>query len=562
MIPRLVHFIFGLEELEYDFLLVHYLAILSASRILKPEKIIFHHLFEPSGHYWEKIKPLLELRRYKEIQRFWGEKRIQKRAHLADALRLKILEEEGGIYLDMDTICVQPIDDLLRHRAVLGLEDSNSSLKTGICNAIMLFQSGHPFLKRWREEYESHFRTEGWNEASSKLPLLLYEKEFKDQDDFLLTDSYMFFSPAWDQPDEIFSLDRPFPSKLRILHLWESVNRGRINEITEEKLRRTHSLYAKIVSINGFLEEKEESFPFWKIYRDGEYGKSKTRRYYSGDLSDPKLHSSFFSYLSTLLESSHFKRVIDLGCGDGRIGAMMASLSDVSYLGVDLVEEILGENRLVYPDLQFTNEFLLPEANSLIICFRLFSDLSEKRRRKMFEKLQSLNQTVVIVDSILLPDVSIQHSYQVEGTTLWISTFPSSKKTLIVDRKGQYKVDLIDSYRVISSKNSFIAIFREFPDYDYYWFLEENVRIREIVGDHLSNSADLLATEVNWDGKKWNCHLGLSRFSQRLLYRMILSASNDIAMTCVKTFGTQSLQNLDREYWIYHGEIIREKDKI
>lgn len=350
MIPQVVHFIFGLQEQTHDFSLAHYLAVYSASKVLKPEKIIFSYIFEPTGYYWSLTKNLVELRKYQNIRRKWGNKEILKYEHLADSLRLEILYEEGGIYLDIDTISVRPIDDLLSYSGVLGTEKSMIAEKTGICNAVMMFTPRHPFLKRWLELCPDVFESYGWNEASSKLPLKIFEEEFKHDETFMLTNSEFFFSPSWDETEKIFTGNIPIPSTLRILHLWEVMSRNRMNELTEDELRGSASLYAKIVSLHSLIIEDPELYK--KKYRDGRYGRSKTRRYYSGELTEPRNHEPLFKYLRTLFSGTSQEKkfsLVDLGCGDAKLGASIVERLDVSYIGVDPVDEVLRENSLFIP---------------------------------------------------------------------------------------------------------------------------------------------------------------------------------------------------------------------
>lgn len=114
MIPNICHFVFGFKEQKEEFLFCYYLAVYSAYIVNKPEKIIFYYHHEPHGDWWEKLKniPVVELIKI-PIPTHIGEKEIKKTAHKADWVRMNVLYEFGGIYLDIDTICVKPWKDLL-----------------------------------------------------------------------------------------------------------------------------------------------------------------------------------------------------------------------------------------------------------------------------------------------------------------------------------------------------------------------------------------------------------------------------------------------------------------
>jgi hypothetical protein len=96
-------------------------------------------------------------------------------AHQADVLRLERLIEMGGIYLDPDVFVHRNFDDLLNHQTVLGIQETGGKI-VGLCNAVILAQSGAPFLRRWYATYNT-FRSTGhdafWDEHSVRLPYQL-----------------------------------------------------------------------------------------------------------------------------------------------------------------------------------------------------------------------------------------------------------------------------------------------------------------------------------------------------------------------------------------------------
>ena len=170
-IPNVIHFIFGLEEQTEDFLFVYYLSVYSAYITNKPEKIYLYYHFVPEGEWWEKLKeiPGLELVKV-SLPEYIGRHKILKTAHRADKLRMDVLFEYGGVYMDIDTISVRPYKDLLQHETVLGLEEIRNNPKAearwgkykGICNAVMFTRPKSQFFKEWIDLYETVFNPNGW----------------------------------------------------------------------------------------------------------------------------------------------------------------------------------------------------------------------------------------------------------------------------------------------------------------------------------------------------------------------------------------------------------------
>jgi hypothetical protein len=249
MIPNIFHFVFFSERefSERPFSLSHFLAIKSAKDVNEPVEIYFHYQYEPTGEWWEKIKPLLTLRQLKAPESFMG-KPLNHVAHKADVVRLQALYEFGGIYLDLDTICVKSLAALFSNHFVMGQElnlpyvpkNNRQKIKLairkklglandllfpepGLCNAVLLAEKKSKFIRIWMEAYTS-FRSQGrdkyWNEHSGKIPLKL-ALQYPDFVTFL--SPYAFHYPLYNKSgmESMFEKVTDFPESY-LHHLWES----------------------------------------------------------------------------------------------------------------------------------------------------------------------------------------------------------------------------------------------------------------------------------------------------------------------------------------------------
>lgn len=171
MIPKIVHFIFGLTPTfgNRGFSYIHYLAVQMAHKLINPDTIYFHYEYEPNGMWWEKIKPSLKLNKINAPDNIFGNPIISYQ-HKADVLRLEILKDMGGIYLDIDIIALNPFDKLLNYKNVMGVEPS-----VGLCNAVILSEKGSEFISTWYASYKT-FSKDRWNYHSIQLPMLIAQK--------------------------------------------------------------------------------------------------------------------------------------------------------------------------------------------------------------------------------------------------------------------------------------------------------------------------------------------------------------------------------------------------
>jgi hypothetical protein len=160
MIPNIVHFNYGFIEQTDEFLFVYYLAVLSCHIINQPDKIFFYYHHEPYGKWWDKTKELVDLIKV-DIPTYIGNKVIKKVAHKSDIFRLDVLIKMGGIYLDIDTICIKNYKHLLNNKFVICNEITESGKNMGLCNAIMMSEPNNEFLNEWYNNYEEHFNSNG-----------------------------------------------------------------------------------------------------------------------------------------------------------------------------------------------------------------------------------------------------------------------------------------------------------------------------------------------------------------------------------------------------------------
>lgn len=245
MIPNIVHFNYGFAEQNEDFLFVYYIAVLSCYVINRPDKIYFHYHYEPKGKWWEKTKELVEMVKW-EIPTHIGQKVIKKVAHRSDILRLKILFIYGGIYLDIDTICVKPWNDLLNNKFVIGNEITDSGRNMGLCNAIMMSEKNNEFVKIWLYYYEQVFNPDGWQESSTFLPNEI-SKQYKD---ITILPREYFLYPSWDRLELIFEDCYDIPEQMIALHYCNHHSKKiYLDNITgfEWAIDNSYTLYGKLL---------------------------------------------------------------------------------------------------------------------------------------------------------------------------------------------------------------------------------------------------------------------------------------------------------------------------
>lgn len=229
MIPNIYHFIWPQKRYQgFDFHITHRLAILAAIEVNRPERVMFHASQEPSGEQWERVRPLVELREIETPNEIFGQ-RIRVAAHQSDIMRLRVLNEWGGVYLDNDVICQRPFAPFLHHPCVIGYESPS-----GICNAVLMAEPGSRFIDLWLESYHA-FRNWRWAHNSAVVSLQLSQM-FPHWVHVLPEEN--LFVPHHCQLEALYHQDLEFPDAYAF-HLWASAAwRRHISRLTEDRIKR------------------------------------------------------------------------------------------------------------------------------------------------------------------------------------------------------------------------------------------------------------------------------------------------------------------------------------
>jgi hypothetical protein len=187
MTPNIIHFVYVGGR---PFSFIHFLAVYSAWKVNRPDCLYFHHTEEPTGTWWEKARPLLTLNRVEPVHEVHGNP-IKYPAHMADVIRLAMLRRFGGIYLDLDIVCLNPFAPLRENDFVMGVEPG-----AGLCNAVIIARHDARFLGLWQEQYRS-FDNSRWNHHSVVLPWQLAQA---NPGLIHVADKYAFFYPTHNDP--------------------------------------------------------------------------------------------------------------------------------------------------------------------------------------------------------------------------------------------------------------------------------------------------------------------------------------------------------------------------
>jgi hypothetical protein len=229
---KIVHFCFGMTS-DFGgrpFGFSHYLAVRSAWEVLRPAAMVMHYCHQPTGEWWERARPMLQLHQVRAIEGIYGFP-AKHPAHRADIVRLAALIAMGGVYLDTDVLVLKSFDVLGNPDFAAAWEFTGDGRLVGLSNAVLVAAKQSQFARLCLEGHDpkrslwSGFRANGrdhnYIEMSVRYPAMLASLcpaivHGLPQQTFLWAD--------WSDMGlgKLFERDVEVPESALALHLWES----------------------------------------------------------------------------------------------------------------------------------------------------------------------------------------------------------------------------------------------------------------------------------------------------------------------------------------------------
>ena len=159
-----------------------------------------------------------------------------------------------------------------------------------------------------------------------------------------------------------------------------------------------HAAIDRLHSTQGEQVSVDLKRIFTKIYDSGAWG-GVPGTYYSGSGSDDAASQPYVDYVRQFIIDQGICRVVDLGCGDFRVGQRLR-LPRVLYTGVDVVDGLIAHNQKCYADdntrfecLDITRDELPP--GDLCLVRQVFQHLSNHEIASILKKLSQYRYVLV-----------------------------------------------------------------------------------------------------------------------------------------------------------------------
>jgi hypothetical protein len=248
IVPNVIHMIFGLAP-DFGgrpFSFIHYLNVKAALEVNRPDVLNLYFCHEPQTTWWKRAVELPRVRlRQVSLPTSPDGRDLKHYAHRAGMLRLNLLAEYGGVYLDSDVFCVRPLTPLRYAPCTLGTQGPEN-----LCDAVILARAGAPFIKHWATFYREFSpglqeRNEIWDQMAVNKPTEL-ARRFPDL--VQVASGHSFHYPLWTDIHRILQVPAepdPFPEAY-CHHLWEAASWNLMKDLTPEALAGSNSYFAAL----------------------------------------------------------------------------------------------------------------------------------------------------------------------------------------------------------------------------------------------------------------------------------------------------------------------------
>lgn len=177
LIPNIIHYVL-FNKTTINFIM--YLSILSVIKVQKPS-VIYIHINNDNftDKYWNNLLHIsskynvdIELSFLMQPTHVYGQ-RLSSIYHTSDISRIFVLRKYGGIYLDIDMLMINNVNNLRSYECVIGWPE-----KDYVGSQFIMAKTNSEFLKLWQEGYKK-YRSRDWYYNAGRYPTELLEKNPK-----------------------------------------------------------------------------------------------------------------------------------------------------------------------------------------------------------------------------------------------------------------------------------------------------------------------------------------------------------------------------------------------
>jgi hypothetical protein len=310
-------------------------------------------------------------------------------AHQADFVRVNVICDYGGLWLDSDTIILNSLDDLfnfIENKNGFFIKENNKTLSNGIFGS----KPNTELMIRWKNELINILNNKSikinWTELGNCLLQNMYNSNSNLYNDYHIFNGLDNLYPvSWQYCISEF-IDKPYDNYKTIIREYQplivlvnsvykkletmtekEILEGNmplnyfINKSLENKSISKNELYTIQYIYNYIKTDNILKSIFQDIYKTQLWNNADPNIPLSGPGSSLENAKNCSDMINEFIYNNDCKSVIDLGCGDLTWMSKTNFFNDnnIKYTGIDVVDNLIISHSKIYPKKKFINEDII-----------------------------------------------------------------------------------------------------------------------------------------------------------------------------------------------------------
>jgi mannosyltransferase OCH1-like enzyme/predicted O-methyltransferase YrrM len=224
-IPKIIHIIYINQRSLQPY---NYKCIYSIIEHMKNYKIIIHNDIEPDVDEWNNLKTYnnVEIRKIDRCKRYKS-LNIDYVQYETDIIRLQILYEYGGIYMDTDIFLFKNFEDILDGSSVY----YNTEMKDVLTNCVLISEPKNKFIKVLLDNIHLAIQSDSWAWHIRDFPKIVINNRPTKYNVKLLKHTY-FCSIHWTELKKYTTQKLEITDDMYGMHLYDTIFGDAINSFT------------------------------------------------------------------------------------------------------------------------------------------------------------------------------------------------------------------------------------------------------------------------------------------------------------------------------------------
>lgn len=249
----MIHFIYPVTERTRPWSLVNHAAVMLARKHHPNDEIIIWTNPVPEKHY-DLLETASEARAVVQsvslpthlegVEIGWPQ-------YVADVMRLQILIEHGGVYMDTDMLLRQPLDAHIGfvNSFRVALMSWETPAKTSVCNALMIAPPENAFMVEWLRRMPEALKSQTWAQGGVVLPAQIAADPNLRLSHLMLDHTFacpLDLSKPWLFEPSLRDEAEALSAKSHAIHVFESFWRLIVRDVDHDWIKRTPCLFSDI----------------------------------------------------------------------------------------------------------------------------------------------------------------------------------------------------------------------------------------------------------------------------------------------------------------------------